>query len=164
MLQNEFKSLPCLIAKRHIPCRINQRLETDKFGYLQHDIIGCKEHNRTRKGTKKDCSVYGVFLHCYCGFDLKCQYQGKNQWEYLLFEKTYCTPENHYRSDPGCSYSRWSWRSGESEQCGWHGLKYPHCILCKEPLEGEVLGTVNGQIKYAPSSLAKRIWRALISF
>lgn len=159
MLQTDLVSLPCALAKRHIPCELGSKLERDKYGYIAHKFVGCKAHGRSRQQVKKDHHLYWTMYHCYCGYDLKCQWTGNKgsdkDYSFTVFEKTYCTPGAHYKENPYCSYG------GSSKQCGWHGLTYRHCGLCLEPLEGEPLGKVNGEWKFGPLNLAKRIWRSL---
>jgi hypothetical protein len=107
------------MAGKHIPCTLN-RNDCNK-----HKPIGCKTHGRTRQGSKKDLFIFGIYEHCWCGLDLASKYIGQGEWKYEVYEKGFCTPENHYTEKP-CYHN--------GENCGWHGLKFNHCRLCKQPL------------------------------
>lgn len=158
MSQNNLISLPCLTAGKHIPCEISYRVEKDKYGRIKHRYAGCQVHHRTKQQNRREYCTYGIQFHCYCGLDLKCSWNPRiRDYEFSVFEKTFCTPAAHYQQYIQCPANFKS----ESKMCGWHGLKYPHCRLCKEPLLGEPLGKVNGKWVYSPFSLAKRIWRTL---
>lgn len=127
-------------------------------------MIGCKKHNRTRQGTKRDYCLYGIYRHCWCGYDLKLIWRPNNQHDYELFEKTTCTLDKHYQEYNSCNSTSF-WYSDrlyqEKARCGLHGLDYPHCKLCLEPRDGEFLGTSGGKRIYRPYNLADRILRLL---
>lgn len=158
------------MAKKHILCTLNGGGFTQTGGPR---LIGCDRHGRTRRNVKKDYAVYGLYLHCWCGHDITRTWSstaknvGGDPWVYEVFEKPVCSPERHFSDYARCpssrGYSRVSgkWELGPVAQCGLHGITYEHCRLCKEALPGMIEGILNGEWKYSPWTIAKRIYSAM---
>ena len=128
--------------------------------------MGCQAHGLTRQQAKNDYCVYWTVIHCWCGFDLR---RTQGMWHtplddqrFEVSERATCSLDKHFKQYNSCgSTSRYDGKTFQSSPCGLHGLNYHHCILCLEPLDGELVGTLNGNKVYRPFNIADRILRLL---